>query len=58
MAMPIVVGTEDLRQAWDFKYDQRLGGIILHADFARVNINFWLTPDSATIKQHLDAKQR
>jgi tetratricopeptide (TPR) repeat protein len=87
LAMPNVVGTQDLRQAWGFKYDQRLGGINLHADFARVNINFWLTPDeacldnttggivvydtpppedwsfhkanadSATIKQHLEAKQ-
>jgi len=48
-AMPNVVGTQDLRQAWGFKYDQRLGGINLHADFARVNINFWLTPDEACL---------
>ncbi|MEN9670429.1 MAG: hypothetical protein RL018_706 [Pseudomonadota bacterium] len=48
-AMPHVVGTQDLRQAWGFKYDQRLGGINLHADFARVNINFWLTPDEACL---------
>ena len=49
LAMPNVVGTQDLRQAWGFKYDQRLGGINLHADFARVNINFWLTPDEACL---------
>lgn len=48
-AMPNVVGNQDLRQAWGFKYDQRLGGINLHADFARVNINFWLTPDEACL---------
>lgn len=49
LAMPHVVGPEPLRQAWGFKYDQRMTGINLHADFARVNINFWLTPDDACL---------
>ena len=49
LAMPNVVGPQDLRQAWGFKYDQRLSGINLHADFARVNINFWITPDDACL---------
>ena len=49
IAMPHVVGTQDLRQAWGFKYDQGMKGINLHADFARVNINFWLTPDDACL---------
>lgn len=49
LAMPTVVGTQDLRQAWGFKYDQGMKGINLHADFARVNINFWLTPDDACL---------
>lgn len=49
IAMPQVVGTQDLRQAWGFKYDQGMKGINLHADFARVNINFWLTPDDACL---------
>jgi tetratricopeptide (TPR) repeat protein len=49
IAMPNVVGTQDLRQAWGFKYDQGMKGINLHADFARVNINFWLTPDDACL---------
>ncbi|MEY4439465.1 MAG: hypothetical protein RIQ36_929 [Pseudomonadota bacterium] len=49
LAMPNVIGTQDLRQAWGFKYDQRMTGINLHADFARVNINFWLTPDDACL---------
>jgi hypothetical protein len=34
-------------QAWAFKYDQRQRGTHMHADFAKVNINFWITPDSA-----------
>jgi hypothetical protein len=42
-----VIGSHPLTQAWAFKYDQRLLGINLHADFAEVNVNFWLTPDEA-----------
>ena len=45
-AMPEVVGPHPLLQAWGFKYDQRMQGISFHADFARVNVNFWVTPDS------------
>ena len=44
-AMPEVVGPHPLWQGWGFKYDQRMQGIALHADFARVNVNFWITPD-------------
>jgi tetratricopeptide (TPR) repeat protein len=36
-----------LLQLWAFKYESRLGGIPLHADFAAVNVNFWITPDEA-----------
>ena len=36
-----------LYQAWAFKYDSRLSGINMHADFAAVNVNFWITPDDA-----------
>jgi tetratricopeptide (TPR) repeat protein len=46
-AMPRVIGNEPLLQAWAFKYDQRLQGINMHADFAKVNVNFWITPDAA-----------
>lgn len=46
-AMPRVIGDEPLLQAWGFKYDQRLQGINMHADFAKVNVNFWITPDAA-----------
>ncbi len=45
--MPEVVGPHPLMQSWAFKYDQRRQGINLHADFARVNVNFWITPDEA-----------
>ncbi|MBM3343568.1 MAG: hypothetical protein FJY56_15875 [Betaproteobacteria bacterium] len=46
-AMPRVISDHALLQAWAFKYDQRMQGIHLHADFAKVNINFWITPDAA-----------
>ena len=36
-----------LLQLWAFKYDSSLKGINLHADFAAVNVNFWITSDSA-----------
>lgn len=46
-AMPRVIGDQPLLQSWAFKYDQRMQGINMHADFARVNVNFWITPDDA-----------
>lgn len=46
-AMPRVIGDFPLLQAWAFKYDQRLQGINMHADFAKVNVNFWITADAA-----------
>jgi hypothetical protein len=36
-----------LLQLWAFKYDSRLKGVALHADFAAVNVNFWITPAEA-----------
>jgi tetratricopeptide (TPR) repeat protein len=46
-AMPRVLEPHPLTQAWAFKYDQRMQGINMHADFADVNVNFWITPDEA-----------
>jgi len=46
-AMPGVIGDDALIQAWAFKYDQRMRGINLHADLAKINVNFWITPDEA-----------
>ena len=36
-----------LSQAWAFKYDAKRDGIGIHADDAKVNVNFWITDDSA-----------
>ena len=46
-ALPGIFGDHKLNQAWAFKYDSELTGINMHADFAAVNVNFWITPDDA-----------
>jgi len=48
--MPRIFGTYDLTQLWAFKYSSVMGrGINVHADFARVNLNFWITPEDANL---------
>ena len=36
-------------QLWAYKYDSRLSGIDIHADFAAINVNFWMSPDDANL---------
>jgi tetratricopeptide (TPR) repeat protein len=38
-----------LRQMWGFKYRSTSPDESIHADFAAVNVNFWITPDSANL---------
>lgn len=45
--LPEVLRAYPLKYLWAFKYDSALSGINIHADFAAVNINFWITPDEA-----------
>ena len=45
--LPGIFGAHRLEQLWAYKYDSRLQGIATHADFAAVNVNFWVTPDEA-----------
>ena len=47
--LPGIFGRAALRKLWAFKYDSRLSGIPIHADFAAVNVNFWVTPDDANL---------
>jgi tetratricopeptide (TPR) repeat protein len=47
--LPGIFGPHRLAHLWAYKYDSRLTGIGLHADAAAVNVNFWLTPDSANL---------
>jgi tetratricopeptide (TPR) repeat protein len=46
---PSIFRDYPLLQWWAFKYDSRLSGIGVHADFAAVNVNFWITPDEANL---------
>jgi len=44
--LPKLFGPYALTKFWAFKYDSTLGkGINIHADFAKHNLNFWITPD-------------
>ena len=44
---PEIFGEHPLLFAWAFKYEQGMRGTKVHADFAAVNVNFWITPDEA-----------
>ena len=44
-----VIGSHRLNGLWGYKYDSEQSGISAHADFAAVNVNFWLTPDEANL---------
>lgn len=46
-SLPGIFGGIPLTQMWAYKYDSNLRGINVHADFAAVNVNFWITPDAA-----------
>ncbi len=46
-SLPEIFGDHVLMQLWAYKYDSRLEGIDMHADFAAINVNFWITPDEA-----------
>ena len=48
-ALPRLIGDRPLLHTWGYKYDSQMGGIVTHADFAAVNVNFWITPDEANL---------
>ena len=48
-AYPAIFQDHPLLFAWAFKYQQGMSGTRVHADFAAVNVNFWLTPDEANL---------
>jgi tetratricopeptide (TPR) repeat protein len=49
LALPRIFGDDRIRGLWGYKYDSRQSGISVHADFAAVNVNFWLAPDDANL---------
>ena len=48
-SFPRLIGEQHgLRQLWGFKYPPQLPpDSTIHADFAAVNVNFWITPDQS-----------
>lgn len=46
-SLPELLGELQLVYMWSFKCHHRGTGVALHHDSATVNVNFWLTPDSA-----------
>lgn len=48
-ALPEIFDGHSLRQIWAYKYEEKLEGIGIHGDDAAVNVNFWITPDSANL---------
>jgi hypothetical protein len=49
-ALPRVVGPHPLRQLWGFKNAPTAGAqATTHADFAAVNVNFWITPATSNL---------
>jgi len=46
-AYPAIFQDHPLLFAWAFKYEQGQRGTKVHADFAAVNVNFWITPDAS-----------
>lgn len=47
--IPRILTGHPLKYLWAYKYDSDYTGINLHADQAAVNVNIWLTPDSANL---------
>ena len=49
-AFPRVIGQKHpLAQMWGYKYSPVHSSVAPHADFAAVNVNFWITPDEANL---------
>ncbi|NQW08345.1 MAG: tetratricopeptide repeat protein [Alphaproteobacteria bacterium] len=47
--MPRVLGPLPVKVIWAYSYEQSMVGINPHADFAAINLNFWITPDEANL---------
>jgi phage pi2 protein 07 len=41
----------NLRNVWAFKYMDNSEGVLIHADEAVINVNFWITPDESNLNK-------
>jgi len=48
--LPGIFAQLPLTYLWAYKYENEGKGFKLHADRATINVNFWLTPDSANLE--------
>jgi tetratricopeptide (TPR) repeat protein len=49
-SLPRLIGNKHrLHQMWAFKYGYSQPNTGAHADFAAINVNFWITPDEANV---------
>ncbi|MGI9263514.1 MAG: tetratricopeptide repeat protein [Gammaproteobacteria bacterium] len=48
-AFPEIFADHVLMQLWAYKYGSNRAGINMHADFAAVNVNFWITPNESNL---------
>lgn len=48
-ALPRIIAGQPLQQMWAFKNEPHQPTTLPHADFAVVNVNFWLTPEQANL---------
>lgn len=46
---PTILKQIPLRYWWGYKYESERLGTHVHADFAAVNVNYWITPDEANL---------
>jgi len=46
---PRIFGNYGLQQIWAYKYDSSMEGVAVHADDAAVNVNLWITDNSANL---------
>ncbi len=49
-ALPAIISEHSLEQMWAFKNEPTQPTTLPHADFASVNVNFWLTPEQANLE--------
>ncbi len=47
LAFPQILKNLELNQIWAYKHVLGNNAIGVHADFSKINVNIWLTPDSA-----------
>lgn len=48
---PLIFKNYTLRNVWAFKYMDNSEGVLIHADEAVINVNFWIIPDEANLNK-------